>query len=302
MGLQSLLLQCYNDASMTNVKSALDTIPAAKQPKIVEIAISPYLDTSCQIPAGKSRFANITALIDKLRSLGIQVRVTIHVGNLHDSVRNGSLGTRMKEVWVNVVAPYLNDAGTQFHISPSLEDQFTIKAFGDALDRLMTQLDYQQVKMLTDLRRFTFRRSPIVLDSKHVNTSTITYRVFRDTKDPAKPSFTIPIRYEFHGSSPRSGYEIWSNDGFLAYTNQDEHHTHHVDALLNGHEQFTLEQFQERAAAAAVALFWRPAYNVFDFEVISGERRYSKKNKRKDGRAGKFDAREVSALNKILSQ
>jgi hypothetical protein len=295
-GFQMPLGQCYNDTSMSRITQAMDAIPANQRPKVVEIAFAPYLDSACDLPSGKGRFDNINTMIRKLRSLNIEARVTIHVGDLHETVRNNLMGTRTKAVWDSVIAPYWTDAGVQFHMSPSLEDEYTKGNFTDALDRLVTQLDYSAVKSLVDARRFFFRRSTIELDSSHVSTSTLTYRIFTNTGDSRKPAFAVSIYYEYHGASPRKGVQIYSNDGYLVYANADEHHKHHGDDLLNSHEQFTLETFKSRAASASVALLWRPSYNVFDVKDVSGERRYSRNGVRKDSSTGKFDDREQSVF------
>jgi hypothetical protein len=299
-GLQLVLLQCWRDASVDRLLSVLSRPNA---PAEIEISSSPFLDTACylrgesegrQLPAAERRQARFHNLLRVINGIPAprKVRVTIHVGALHESGPGSSLDEWMAIVWTHVIAPYEADGRVSFHISPSLEDTYTHDEFKTALNRLMARLDANRVRTLVASSRFAFRRSPIKLDSAHTNLKYTSHRAF-------SPAVSIPVTYEFHGTSPRSNYIGWSNDGYLVYYAQNENHSSHGESILDDHPKISLATFNSRRMNGA-KLLWRPAFNLFEKRVSNGRVSYYRNGKRTDTAAGKVDAVELDGLVRFL--
>jgi len=250
-GLQAVLLQCLAPESVKNMAAAV----SASKIKQIEIASAPYLDSVCKPKGG--RFDNLNTLVGLLLDAKLtEVRVTLHLGGLHDKGPDGQLGKRASEAWKSLKT----DSKLKVHFSPSLEDDLDKDEFKKSVAAIAEGIGYDALRAQSS-GKIVIRRS-VNPGNRNVDLKYLRATLFADRKKYPKGSVNLDVRYESHAANPETGYAIWSNDGYLVYADESEHHTKHPDALLNRDPQRSITAF--RAKKATTVLLWRPGYNLAD--------------------------------------
>jgi hypothetical protein len=308
LGLQLLYLTGFNDKSTENLIKVLETTP-----KIVTLSIAPCFTIAKANKGSDSLYGNIKKVIQRLyqkkldagqagiaKVVSLTVFFSFHDKTLGKADKEEKLEAKNKNVVVSIAQhcmllseflleaipanPQVRyiDCLERLAISPSLEDHYGETTFDTALSTMVTSLSADVLKF----KSLEFRRSVAGTDStlQHAD-------VDSGQTDADGNAINVPVTHEFHHKPENAdGYQVYSTDGPLVYSNKDldddgkpDEHKNVIGSLntsktpkleknpdpqtLNQFKKKLVDPFLERGTSALPDAveelsLWRPAGNL----------------------------------------
>jgi hypothetical protein len=238
LGLQLLYLTGFNNKSTENLIKVLETTP-----KIVTLSIAPCFTIAKANKRSDALYGNIKKVIQRLyqkkldaqqidaKVASLTVFLSFHDTTLEKADASEKLAAKQVAVSIadhctllseflleaipaNPLVRYI-DCLERLAVSPSLEDFYGLSTFDQALSIMTTSLSPDVLKY----EGLEFRRSVAgaeggaSLQHAPVNTGQV---------DEGNNPITVPVTHEFHHKPGNAdGYQVYSTDGPLVYSNQD---------------------------------------------------------------------------------